>query len=68
MIDENTGFMITPADHELFFDKVIYLLEDKKNNFGENARIRIIKFFNKRDNLVVNLNMYKKTINDSNLL
>ena len=68
MIDENTGFMITPADHELFFDKVIYLLEDKKNNFGENARIRIIKFFNKRDNLVVNLNMYKKTVNDSNLL
>lgn len=47
MINNHTGFTVSPKNHQLFSDKIVQLLNNKeqKDIFGENARKRIEENF-----------------------
>ena len=64
MIDGETGYTVSPKNHENFANNILTLLNDdeKSTQMSKKARIHIIEFFNAEISLAKNLKMYKSMI------
>lgn len=65
IIDGESGFLVSPKNHDLFASKIVQLLEDSilRNEMGENARNRVKKFFDIDKVAKDNIEFYKEIIN-----
>ncbi|QTD37570.1 glycosyltransferase family 4 protein [Polaribacter batillariae] len=66
MIDGETGFTVNPNDINDFKEKTIRLLKNNNTTsaMGQNARKKIVSSFNINEKVILNLNYYKKILNE----
>ncbi len=59
--DGESGFLVDPADHDLFSARIISLLSDPERckTIGKNARERVDERFNIEKNVYQNIELYK---------
>jgi glycosyltransferase involved in cell wall biosynthesis len=65
MVNEETGFMVSPTNHKKYAKKINILLEDSKLNskYGAQARKRIIENFSNKIIVEKNINFYQSILN-----
>jgi glycosyltransferase involved in cell wall biosynthesis len=63
MINENTGFTVSPKNHELYAKRIVDFLTNKKyDDLPKNARQRIIENFNQDKIVEQNIQFFKEII------
>ena len=64
MINDETGYMVNPKDHDLYARKILEILENDDLNlkFGKSARQRIIQAFSQEKIIEKNIDFYKTII------
>jgi len=64
IIDEESGFLVHPNNHELFASRIVQLLEnsDFSKEMGQNARKRVKLFFSTDKIVKDNIDFYKSLI------
>nr|WP_155075867.1 glycosyltransferase family 4 protein [Flavobacterium sp. MC2016-06]MBU3858678.1 glycosyltransferase family 4 protein [Flavobacterium sp. MC2016-06] len=64
IIDQESGFLVQPENHDLYADKIIQLLQNDSlcSNIGEQARIRVEAKFDINKLVEENIEFYKKII------
>jgi glycosyltransferase involved in cell wall biosynthesis len=64
IIDGESGFLVSPMNHDLFASRIIQLLEDSSlgSEMGKNARTRVKKFFDIDKVAKDNIEFYKSLI------
>ena len=64
MIDQRTGYLVDPADHDQYAKKVIKLLNDEQLAavLGVNAKKRALSHFSKEVVILKNLDFYERVI------
>lgn len=65
MVDNKTGFTVSPKNHEEFAERIIELLNDKQlcESFGKAGRQRVIEKFSAEKITNQNIEFYKAVIN-----
>jgi glycosyltransferase involved in cell wall biosynthesis len=62
--DEISGYLVNPKNHELFAERIIFLLQNKENavEMGKNARIFVENHFDMEQIVIRNIEFYKRFV------
>ncbi|MFB9108022.1 glycosyltransferase family 4 protein [Flavobacterium gyeonganense] len=65
IVDEESGFLVHPSNHNLYADRIVELLKNKDlaNDMGNKARLRVEDNFDTGQLVKLNIEFYSKIIN-----